>query len=150
MHGHTTNTIQEHTFVLYVFIDSYCNKLMSLEGTSPLYLSLPPSLPPSLPQSEEGGSLSMASFDVAGSYSGWQRAEMLLSSLPLLRVLFCCVFSGYKKVRAFVLHCMFVCACVCVCVRACVRVCVRAWRACVRACVCFCSCLHNPELLLVT
>ena len=51
-------------------------------------------------QDESGkAALTILTFDLYGSYSGWQRVEMLLSHLPLLNMLPAAVLAAYKKVR---------------------------------------------------
>ena len=42
--------------------------------------------------------VSMFNFDVLGSYSSWQCVELLLTHLPLLRLLLSVLLGSYKRV----------------------------------------------------
>ena len=49
----------------------------------------------------EGAILSVFNFDVLASYSSWQCVELLLTHLPMLKILLSVLIGAYKKVGQF-------------------------------------------------
>ena len=49
----------------------------------------------------EGAILSVFNFDVLASYSSWQCVELLLTHLPMLKILLSVLIGAYKKVGRF-------------------------------------------------
>ena len=80
--------------------------LQAVEGARELFESLLSEGEGEEEEEEEEGSgrtqppLSLLTFDLhSGGYSGWQCVELLLTCLPLTRMLLALTLSSYKKVR---------------------------------------------------